>query len=303
LQIAVAAEDLTKARAAADELETIAQTYRTAGFRATASGARASVHLAAGEHAAAMRGFQDALATWQALDAPYDAARARLGIAEAATLAGNRERAALEYRAALATFERLEAMVDAQRLRKVMPEVGTRQQRSERLARTFMFTDIVRSTDLLSAIGDEAWQDVLRWHNRALEGLIVKNGGTVVKRTGDGFFAAYDHEAQAVEAAVAIQRTLVEHRRSAGFAPRVRIGIHAAEAVSDGRDWSGKGVHAAARIGALAEGDEIVASRGTARDAALPYAVSGARSVSLKGIAEAVEVVTIDWRPADRHLR
>jgi class 3 adenylate cyclase len=33
------------------------------------------------------------------------------------------------------------------------------------VTRTFLFTDIVRSTKLVDAIGDDAWQDVIRWHD------------------------------------------------------------------------------------------------------------------------------------------
>ena len=51
-----------------------------------------------------------------------------------------------------------------------------------------------------------------------------------------------------------IQRTLADHRRAHGFAPQVRIGVHAAEATRAAGDYEGAGVHAAARIGALARG-------------------------------------------------
>jgi class 3 adenylate cyclase len=49
---------------------------------------------------------------------------------------------------------------------------------------------------------------------------------------------------------------------SHGFAPRVRIGVHGAEAAREGRAYRGKGVHTAARLGGLADGEEIVVSRG-----------------------------------------
>ena len=91
-------------------------------------------------------------------------------------------------------------------------------------------------------------------------------------------------------------RTLEEHRREQGFSPKVRIGLHRAEATKEGTDWSGKGVHAAARIGALAEGDEILVSSATAEAAGGSVAVSDPRTVSLKGLFEPVEVVAVQWR-------
>ena len=299
VEISIAAGDAMTADAAVEELETIAATYGTPALIATASGARGTVLLAAGDHEGAMRKLQSAVATWQALDAPYEIARTRARIAEAAAAAGNGERAALEYRAAISGFERLDAVLDARRTSQAATPVmrgRAAARRTRRETRTFMFTDIVKSTNLLAAIGDEAWQHLLRWHNQTLVSLIERHGGTVVDRTGDGFFAAFERESDAVEAAVGIQRALVEHRRRAGFAPNVRVGLHAAVADTDGRNWTGIGVHAAARVGALAEGDQIVASRATVQDLGSRYPISDPREVSLKGISEPFDVVTVDWR-------
>jgi adenylate cyclase len=167
---------------------------------------------------------------------------------------------------------------------------------SERGVKTFLFTDIVRSTDLVSAIGDDAWLDVVRWHDETLRSLFAEHGGEEVDHAGDGFFVAFDDPASAIGCAVAIQRALAEHRRAHGFAPSVRIGIHTTAATKSGRTFRGKGVHEAARIASLAEGGEIVASHDTAASSARSIPVSDAREVRLKGISDPVEIVTIDWR-------
>src|SRR5207342_2253348 len=96
--------------------------------------------------------------------------------------------------------------------------------------RTFMFTDIVASTALLEAIGDEAWNDLRRWHDETLRDSVAANRGEEVDHTGDGFFVSFWDVASAVSCAREIQRRLAEHRRDHGFAPQVRIGLHAAEA-------------------------------------------------------------------------
>jgi class 3 adenylate cyclase len=293
VEIAIAGRDLGTAGAAAAELETIAATYGTPALRATAFGARGAVELASGDHVTALRDLQSALGSWQTLDAPYEGARTRLAIAEASRAAGNEERATLEHRAALAALERLEARASAG-VPAFDPSANVPS--PTRRDMTFVFTDIVDSTGLIAAIGDEAWQHVLRWHDQALAALIAQHGGTVVNRAGDGFFATFERGSEAVEAAVGIQRALLEHRRTAGFAPRVRVGIHAAQADTDGSSWTGIGVHAAARIGALAEADEIVASRTTATGAGLGYPLTEPRTVTLKGIREPMEVVSIGWQ-------
>ncbi len=116
-----------------------------------------------------------------------------------------------------------------------------------------------------------------------------------MSQTGDGFFVVFDAARPAIEAAVAVQRALAEQRRAHGFAPQVRIGLHQAEASVRGMDYSGKGVHEAARIGALAEGGEILASAETVGSGAVRFAVSEPRSVQLKGVSQPIDVVRVDW--------
>ncbi|MGH2540422.1 MAG: 4Fe-4S domain-containing protein [Actinomycetota bacterium] len=163
-----------------------------------------------------------------------------------------------------------------------------------RVEKTFMFTDIERSTNLVEALGDEVWQGVLRWHDEALRDRFAEHKGEEVSSTGDGFFVGFDSPDEALACAVAIQRKLAEHRRANGFAPKVRIGVHASGATQTGRNFTGKGVHEAARIAALADGDEILASRDTAADGR--FQVSEPRAVTLRGTSEPIEIVTVDWR-------
>ncbi len=162
-----------------------------------------------------------------------------------------------------------------------------------RVQKTFMFTDIVKSTNLVEALGDEAWQAVLHWHDDTLRSQFSAHRGQEVVATGDGFFVAFDSPDQALACAVAIQRHLADHRRTAGFAPPVRIGVHAAGATQVGRNFSGKGVHEASRIMGLAEGGEIVASRDTATGGRFP--LSDPRTVDIRGLAEPIEVVSVGW--------
>jgi class 3 adenylate cyclase len=162
-----------------------------------------------------------------------------------------------------------------------------------RVQKTFMFTDIEKSTNLVEALGDEAWQGVLRWHDETLRSLFAAHQGEEVVATGDGFFIGFDSPDEALACAVAIQRKLAEHRQTAGFAPPVRIGVHATGATQVGRNFSGKGVHEAARIAALAEGGEILASKETAADSRFPK--TEPREVNVKGISEPIEIVTVDW--------
>lgn len=164
---------------------------------------------------------------------------------------------------------------------------------ARRVLKTFMFTDIVGSTGLVEALGDEAWDTLLRWHDTTLREIFGAHNGEEVSTTGDGFFVGFDSPEEAVAAAVDIQRRLADHRAQHGFAPRVRIGLHASDAQRVAGNFRGKGVHEAARIAALAGGDEIVASVATVGDKA---PTSARKTVELKGLSEPIEVVTINWR-------
>jgi class 3 adenylate cyclase len=165
---------------------------------------------------------------------------------------------------------------------------------ARRVVKTFMFTDIVGSTNLVEALGDEAWENLLRWHDQMLRSMFVAHQGEEVVATGDGFFVGFDTPDAAVACAVAIQRGLAEHRQQHGFAPQVRIGLHASDATQVGGNFRGKGVHEAARIASRAEGGEVLASSDTV--AGTRFSSSNARSMDLKGISEPVTVVTVDWR-------
>jgi class 3 adenylate cyclase len=164
---------------------------------------------------------------------------------------------------------------------------------SRRVVKTFMFTDIEKSTNLVAALGDEAWEGILRWHDEALRALFAAHEGEEVTGTGDGFFVGFESPEAALACAIAIQRRLASQRRQQGFAPQVRIGVHASGATQIGHNFAGRGVHEAARIAALAAGGEILASRDTAAGTRFP--ASEPRTVQLRGLDEPIEIVTIDW--------
>jgi class 3 adenylate cyclase len=181
-------------------------------------------------------------------------------------------------------FDQLGARIDAQKVDALLGRAGTR------VTRTFVFTDIVDSTRHLEEQGDEIWHAILQKHDGIVRKATSAAGGSVVDHTGDGFFLAFADAATAVDAAIAIQRGLREGLKQV----EVRIGVHTAEATSVGENYRGKGVHTAARIGALAVGEEILASSDTVT-ALSGLSLGEPRSEQLKGISEPVELVAVDW--------
>jgi class 3 adenylate cyclase len=300
VEIALANGDRAKALAAAEELTAIAERYGSDAFKAVAGAARSRIALDEGNARLAMRDARAAVRLWQEIGAPFEAAQARMLLASAYVAEGNAEGGLLELRAAATAFERLGAVPDARRARDQLQSLGVGapsvDAATARETRTLMFTDIVRSTNLVEAIGDDAWAELVRWHDEKLRSVFVEHGGEELDHAGDGFFVAFPTAGAAVECAVAVQRTLFDHRRTHGFAPQVRIGLHETAAVRRGAAFRGKGVHEAARISTIAEGGEILASVETLAGSTIRFPASAPRTVELKGVAEPVELVAIEWR-------
>jgi class 3 adenylate cyclase len=295
VEVALARRDVALAEGAASELAEIAASFDTSALHAAAAYTRATVALALGDADAAVRCGRDGLRRWQELDLPYEAARARLVVAKALDLSGERDAARLELKAALAAFVRLGAERDAkateERLRRHADARGT--QAGAAVRKTFMFTDIVSSTDLIGVIGDDAWAAARSWHDATLRSLFAAHAGEEVTHTGDGFFVAFEESGSAIVCAVEIHHTLGRHRREHGFALPVRIGIHAAEAAQTPDGYAGRGVHLAARIGALAAADEILVSASTLANLSADISIGPAREVTLKGVPRPIQIVRI----------
>ncbi|MGZ5350868.1 MAG: LuxR C-terminal-related transcriptional regulator [Actinomycetota bacterium] len=112
VEAAVAAGDLDEARAALGELSVVTADVGVPGFAAEVATADGQVALADGRVPDALDRLRTAVAAWQALRLPYEAARARVLCAEAILAGGDEDGARLELRTALAAFERLGAAPD-----------------------------------------------------------------------------------------------------------------------------------------------------------------------------------------------
>ncbi len=134
----------------------------------------------------------------------------------------------------------------------------------------------------------------MQWHDDTLITCFKSHQGEIVSSTGDGFFVAFASSQEAIACAVAIQRELADHRRTAGFAPMVRIGIHTSEASRHGDNYSGVGVHVASRVAALADGAAIWATS-NALEGVDDVSSFELKEVSLKGVAEPIKVASIAW--------
>jgi class 3 adenylate cyclase len=294
-EIGLAAGDLEAAASADEELASVVTDFDAVALRSLAACTHGAVTLARGDASGAIPDLRRAQAGWQEVDAPYEVAEAHLVLGQALHALGDDDAAILELRAARSGFERVGARSGAEQAGRLLGDLHAATEVPDRVTRAFMFTDIVKSTDLVGLIGDEAWEDLLAWHDQALASRFALHGGEIAHHTGDGFFVAFEDARSALSCAVDVQRALAEHRRAHGFAPRVRIGVHTAEAIRRGMDFSGVEVHKAARIASAAQGGEILATIHTVEAAGDDFRTVDPRSVTLKGVTEPVEVTRIEW--------
>jgi class 3 adenylate cyclase len=296
VEIALATTDPSDAGPFAAEMAQLADTYQTHALRAAAARARGQLDLVQGNAAAAADAFRRERRLWQELSAPYETARARVSLGEALLAGGRSEGAVMELRSAAATFEQLKAKPDLERTRVILDRAEGNAELAApptRAHKVFMFTDVVRSTDLIEAIGDEAWESLRRWHDQIIRHLVIEHGGEIVDHTGDGFFIAFGDVDRAIACAMAIRRTMRDHRREHGFAPALRIGLHSAEASRTGASYTGRGVHITARIAALAGSDEILASADVLAAIRSTVTQGPTRVEQLKGIRKPVTIAPI----------
>ena len=115
VEVALAAGDLARARAAVGALDELAERAGAGMIEATAAMARAHVLLAAGDSEQALREAGRAWILWRELRLPYETACARVALGQASRAMGDEDRARLELEAARAAFGRLGADLDARR--------------------------------------------------------------------------------------------------------------------------------------------------------------------------------------------
>jgi class 3 adenylate cyclase len=128
---------------------------------------------------------------------------------------------------------------------------------------TFLFTDIVGSTELVRRLG-ERYADLLAEHRQLLRAVFSEYGGWEIDTQGDAFFVAFDRVKDSILAAAAVQRSLAAHNWPSEPVLKIRIGLHTTEPHLWEEGYAGVGVHRANRICAVGHGGQVLLSRSTA---------------------------------------
>jgi class 3 adenylate cyclase len=146
---------------------------------------------------------------------------------------------------------------------------------------TVLFSDIVGSTDRAAALGDRAWGEVLERHHELVRAMLARYRGVEIDTAGDGFFATFDGPARAAKCATAI----IEGVKTLGI--EVRAGVHTGEVETIAGKTGGMAVVIGSRVGAEAQGSEVLASQ-TVKDltAGSGLVLEDAGEHELKGVPD-----------------
>jgi predicted ATPase/class 3 adenylate cyclase len=128
---------------------------------------------------------------------------------------------------------------------------------------TFLFSDIEGSTRLEQAVGTDRYAGLLERHRAILREAWAANDGVEQSTEGDSFFVVFPKASAALAAAVAGQRALSAEAWPDGASIRVRMGIHTGEHDGTGASLVGLDINRAARIAAVAHGEQILVSDAT----------------------------------------
>ena len=119
---------------------------------------------------------------------------------------------------------------------------------------TVLFTDIVKSTEKATELGDRLWSDLLARHHSLVRKLLASFKGREIDTAGDGFFATFERPTQAIKCACAIQGEV----ETLGI--QIRAGLHLGECEVIDDAVRGITVHIGARIAVRAEAGEVLVS-------------------------------------------
>ncbi len=172
---------------------------------------------------------------------------------------------------------------------------------STRQLAAIVFTDLVDSTRLAQSNEPRALELIQAQEDLARP-LIGAHQGRRVKSTGDGLLLEFPSALEAVEMAVALQRSVRARNATTGATPlELRIGVHLGDVHRRGRDILGDAVNIAARVEAEADPGGIALSEAVVEQVrnkvAYPLESLGART--LKGVREPMRLYRVAWAAAE----
>jgi class 3 adenylate cyclase len=159
-----------------------------------------------------------------------------------------------------------------------------------------LFTDLVGSTALIGAHGEEEAHALRLRHFELLRGAVRTYGGREVKGLGDGLMVVFSSAAPAIACGAAMQRAVSADDDGLGL----RVGIHVGPLLREHDDFHGTTVIIAARLCDKAQTGQVLVSDAAwlaAEDDPDPGPPVGevVGDLDLKGLDHAVRTHQLNW--------
>ncbi len=162
-----------------------------------------------------------------------------------------------------------------------------------------LFTDIVGSTALSQRLSPDMADQVRRDHFAVLRQTLAEADGIEVKNLGDGLMAAFSSASAALACGVSMQQAIELDNRGREHAVGLRVGLSGGEVVRDEDDYFGDVVIEAARLCAVCEPGQVLATDVVrlmaGRRSPLEFRPLG--ELVLKGMDDPVRTVEVAWEP------
>lgn len=166
-----------------------------------------------------------------------------------------------------------------------------------------VFADVVGSTQLYEALGDEVARETVQKCVDAMKESTEHFGGAVIKTMGDEVMATFPSADDAMNAASQMQKRISHNREigSADIRVAIRIGCHFGHVVVEDRDIFGAAVHTANRMTSQAKAGQIITTAVTVEQLSPDWQalVRQIGVATLRGQSEEVALFEVLWSPEE----
>jgi class 3 adenylate cyclase len=167
-----------------------------------------------------------------------------------------------------------------------------------------LFADVVGSTHLYEALGDERARETVQQCLRIMRDATEQYGGVVIKTMGDEIMATFPSADDAMSAASQMQKRIAASAKSIaaeGTQIAIRIGCHYGPVVAEDRDIFGAAVHTANRMTSQAKAGQILTTATTVEQLTGEWRAL-ARQIdvaAVKGYSSEMALFEVLWQPEE----
>jgi adenylate cyclase len=166
---------------------------------------------------------------------------------------------------------------------------------------TILFADVVGSTHLYEALGDEKARETVQNCVDIMKQATEQYGGSVIKTIGDEVMSTFPSADDAMNAGSQMQQRITNNSQmvAEGVQVSIRIGCHYGSVIVEDRDIHGVAVSTANKMTSQAKAGQIITTAATVEQLsgewkALVRQIDVAR---VRGHADAVGVYEVLWQP------